>query len=468
MQTSTKLTEQWLRIAIGSLILAGLLSLILVIGRMPYLSQFITDPQFAKKCLVIHVNLAIFVWLFSCLTALFNLIPAGKPLEFKTHTAPVAMLGIGCFVISAAWPEAMPILSNYIPAIDHPLFFIGIALFSLAVAINLVDRRLFSGSNAGLPTHNATAGQMSLSPVTVDGLRGAGLAGLLAFAVILITAWRIDANYTPTMYYDLVFWGGGHVMQFANILGMLSVWLILLEASTGLTPISQKAARGLFGWLLLPLLFTPFLAWQVNTPFYQKSFTRLMQWGIFPAVSIFLIICLYTVYRAYRTGRISRSAFRHPAFMGFAASAGLTLVGFGLGAMIHRVDTLIPAHYHAAIGAVTVAYMAVAYRVWAALGYRIQSQRLTQAAGWQPALFGIGQAVFAVGFGLAKMARKVYGDEQIIQTATQHAGLVLMGIGGFIAIAGGITFIWIIAGLIYRYEPATSHFNSELKVVVKS
>jgi len=52
----------WFLLAIGSLVLAGLLSLMLVIGRLPFLGWLFTDPLFFKRALVVHVDLAIVVW----------------------------------------------------------------------------------------------------------------------------------------------------------------------------------------------------------------------------------------------------------------------------------------------------------------------------------------------------------------------------------------------------------------------
>jgi cytochrome c oxidase subunit 1 len=52
----------WFLFAIGSLVLAGLLSLMLVVGRLPFLGWLFTDPLFFKRALVVHVDLAIVVW----------------------------------------------------------------------------------------------------------------------------------------------------------------------------------------------------------------------------------------------------------------------------------------------------------------------------------------------------------------------------------------------------------------------
>jgi heme/copper-type cytochrome/quinol oxidase subunit 1 len=130
------------------------------------------------------------------------------------------------------------------------------------------------------------------------------------------------------------------------------------------------------------------------------------------------------------------------------ASAALMTVGFVLGACIRGSNTMVPAHYHAAIGAVSVAYMALAFRVLAALGRPVPAGRPARLAALQPAIFGAGQTVFAIGFaiaGNAGMGRKMYGAEQHARTAAQTAGLAVMGLGGLVAVLAGVLFLWVVA-----------------------
>jgi heme/copper-type cytochrome/quinol oxidase subunit 1 len=132
------------------------------------------------------------------------------------------------------------------------------------------------------------------------------------------------------------------------------------------------------------------------------------------------------------------------------------LLGFSLGALIRGSTTMIPAHYHAAIGAVTVAFMAVAYPLLEALGVRVRSHaRAERLATLQPALFGIGQSVFALGFALAGargMGRKVYGAEQQVSDLAHTVGLAVMGLGGLCAIAGGVLFLSLVVAAFARRE----------------
>jgi hypothetical protein len=69
--------RRWFALAIGSLVIAGLLSLSVVIGRLPVIAGWIGDPLFFKRCLVVHVDLALVVWFYAFLAAL-NALRVGR------------------------------------------------------------------------------------------------------------------------------------------------------------------------------------------------------------------------------------------------------------------------------------------------------------------------------------------------------------------------------------------------------
>jgi heme/copper-type cytochrome/quinol oxidase subunit 1 len=151
-----------------------------------------------------------------------------------------------------------------------------------------------------------------------------------------------------------------------------------------------------------------------------------------------------------RAGRIGLASIADPRISGFFVSALLTLLGVALGAGIRGSNTMIPAHYHASIGGITAAFMTVTYLMLPAFGFSISSRRLRRVAAWQPAVYGIGQMIFASGFALAGiygMSRKVYGAEQAGRGLGESIGLGVMGVGGLIAVVGGLLFLGIVAAV---------------------
>jgi len=433
---------RWLWLALASLGLAGVLASGLVFARMPVLATLVTDPAFFKRCLVVHVDLALVVWFHAFAAALFAFVPSRMPSNvIARHGTVIAAFGMAFMLLAAGVNGARPILANYVPVIDHPLYVIGLGAVGLGLAATILDVKLLPGAEAPL-------GPFSLPPASIVALRTAGICILLALATFVSTAIAVPAGLSPEAYWELVMWGGGHVLQFASVAAMLAVWTVLLAQVLGHSPIDRGAATTLCLLLATPLLAAPLLPlFGPTTAAYHKSFTRLMQFGIAPPVLAWLVISVRALARSNRAGELSAEAKKSGAFLGFFTSAALTVAGFGLGASIRGPNTVIPAHYHASIGAVTVAFMAVTVPLLTAVGYASPSRRVLALSRVQPVMLGVGQLIFAIGFALAGahgMRRKAYGGEQQIRTWAEWIGLGVMGIGGLVAVAGGVLFLVVV------------------------
>ena len=434
---------QWLGLALGVLTLAGLFSLVVVIGRMPPFDRLVTDPLFFKRGLVVHVNLALVAWFYSFVAALLFFLPGrSAPSGLARHSVHVSALGIAMMLLAAGMPGSQPVLSNYIPMIDHWLFGVGQIFFAAGVLTSFISRRLLAARTAG-------GGFFEIPSAAQMGLRSTAIVLVLAALTFAITSVRITPDLPIDVYYELLFWGGGHVLQLCCSIAMISVWLILLHSSLGRSPISERAAAILFGAMVVPWLASPVLAvlgtW---SPGYRDGFTFLMRWAIFPVLGLFMLACFRLLLVELRAGRIGLRSLSDPRISGFLVSALLTLLGFALGAGIRGSNTMIPAHYHASIGGITAAFMTVTYVMLRAFGFSISTRRLRRATAWQPAIYGVGQMVFASGFALAGiygMSRKAYGAEQAGRGLGESIGLGVMGVGGLIAVVGGLLFLGVVA-----------------------
>ncbi|MCP4007712.1 MAG: hypothetical protein GY725_26315 [bacterium] len=451
----------WLGLSLLVLVFAGLFALAVVVARTPPFDRLVTDPLFFKRCLAAHVNLALVAWFYSFLAGLLFLLPGReRPGWLARHSVHIAGTGIALLLVGASMPGGRPVLANYIPSIDHPLFRTGQFLFGLGVLTSLFDRRLFWA-------RDAVSGPLQLSDACIAGLRVAALGLLLALLTFGLSALSLPAGLDPDARWDLLVWGGGHVLQLVCVIAMLSVWLLLLTPVLGRPPVSGRGATWIFGAMLMPwTLGLLFLLQGTGSPAYRTGFTSLMQWGIFPPVLVFLALCGRALVLAVREQRIGRRAFGDLRISAFLVSAALTLVGFALGASIRGSNTMVPAHYHASVGAVTVAFMAAAYPILACFGLALPTARMRKAAAWQPLLYGGGMLVFAAGFALAGaygMGRKVYGAEQAARGLAESVGLGLMGFGGLIAIVGGMLFLVVVANAWWRGiesdEPITLHLG---------
>jgi hypothetical protein len=456
----SRAARQWLGLALGVLVLAGLFALAVVVGRMPPFDRLVTDPLFFKRCLVAHVNLALVTWFYSFVAALLFLLPARRPSgRLARASVYIALAGVALLLVGAGMPESRPLLSNYIPTIDHWMFKLGQLLFAAGVLASFIDRRLLPGRGAG-------AALFELPGAARAGLYAVAAALLLATLTFALTWLNLPVGVATEVYYERLVWGGGHVLQLVCTLAMVTLWILLLSSALEAPPVSPSAAAALFAALVLPWTVSPLLALQGSwSSEYRLGFTRLMQWGLFPVVTIFLILCAAALRRAWREGRVDRRRLADPRISSFAVSAGLTLLGFGLGAVIRGSNTMVPAHYHASVGAVTVTFMAATYLMLPAFHLSIPTSWLRRAAGWQPALYGAGMLIFAGGFLLAGaygMGRKVYGAEQAARGVAETIGLGMMGVGGFVAVAGGVLFLVIVGAAWWRGTEIERQPDAEL------
>jgi hypothetical protein len=129
------LAASWLKLGIFSLIAAGLFSLLLVLSRTPGVQELIPWIDFFHTALVVHVNLSVLIW-FMSFTCLFWSIYAGPKLVILDRfSLLLCIAGTGLLVISPFLGAGKPLINNYIPVLQHPLFFWSIGLFSLGVTI---------------------------------------------------------------------------------------------------------------------------------------------------------------------------------------------------------------------------------------------------------------------------------------------------------------------------------------------
>lgn len=428
----------WLGLAVSSLVVAGALALVLVVGRLPGLAGLFSDPLIFKRGLVVHVCLSLVAWLCCFLVSLFLLLPGERGSSAGALPgATLSALGMGAMVLGAGVPGATPVLANYIPVLDTGLYLGGLALLFGGVAVALAGRRLLPGADereGGL-----------VPPEARPWLRGAAVLVLVAL-VTFLAAGAVTISGLPTeTWYELVAWGGGHVLQAANAAAMVSVWLMLLRSALSRPVLPAGASALLAGAFVLPQLAAPAIALSgTSGSLYREGLTALMRWGIFPAVTVVALLGLHALYAARRAGGLPARGLGDPRLLGFFASLGLTTLGFVLGALIRGSNTMVPGHYHAAIGGVTASFMAATWLLARPLGLTLDTPRAARLSRWQVVIYGGGQALFALGFALAGahgMARKTYGQEQQIRSLGETLGLGLMGAGGVIAIVGGLIFL---------------------------
>jgi heme/copper-type cytochrome/quinol oxidase subunit 1 len=187
---------------------------------------------------------------------------------------------------------------------------------------------------------------------------------------------------------------------------------------------------------LTPVIY---LAYGVTSGEHRRLLTWLMQFGGGLAI---LPVTLAVLAGMWRGG--AADGAQRPLRAALVSSVVLFGVGGLIGFMVEGSNVKIPAHYHGCIVGVTLALMGVVYLLLPRLGFGAPDVKL---ATLQPYLYGGGQLLHVTGLlwsGGYGVQRKVAGGEQVLRSAGEIAGMGVMGLGGLIAVAGGLLFVVVV------------------------
>lgn len=421
------LARAWLALGVAALIGSGLLALVLVLSRTPGIAAVFPLRDLFRAALVVHVDLSVLIWFMAFAGLLWSLTAGATGAVWGRTGWALAGLGTAVMTVSPFLPEAHPLLNNYIPVLEQPAFLTGLALAGTGFAL-AIGRGLW----AGWPAHGLPPGAAALQ----QGVWLAALAGALAWLTWLWTWWRLPPG-GGVAWFEFLFWGPGHVLQFQHALLALVAWFWLADALGARWPVAPTTLRVLFGLAALPLAAVPLILafTEVGQAAQMTAFAKLMEHGHLAMAPLLLILVsrLPGIWR--QPGGPLKSAL--------LASLLLFAVGGLLAFLIRGVNVVVPAHYHGSIVGVTLAFMGLAYLLLPALGFRAPAPRL---ARWQPWVYGGGQLMHILGLawsGGYGVQRKVAGAEQLLTSLPQKIGMGMMGLGGLIAVIGGVMFVWV-------------------------
>jgi hypothetical protein len=433
------LATGWLALGVGALALAGLFALLLVLARTPGLEPLFPTQDFFRTALVVHVDQSVLIWFLAFAGAVWSL--GAAPAAGGALRASWVALGLAAAgsVLVAAAPflgAADPLMNNYVPVLRHPLFFAALGVFGLGMVLQV---GLYLGREA--PRLRPT------DPLAV-GAFTAALATVVAVGSLLWTWHAMPRGWEGQAYYEYLFWGGGHTLQFAYTQLMLVAWLWLAR-STG---VPLGLGNGWLAAILVlgaaPVLLVPLIhgLYPVDSAESRLAFTRLMQYGNgLAAVPIGLVVAAGLRRRETAPGERWK-----PAFGALVASLVLFAAGGVLGALISGVNTLIPAHYHGSIVGVTLALMGLTYVLLPRLGFGAPLGRMARVQPW---VYGGGQLLHIGGLavsGALGIQRKTAGSAQGLEGLYAKTAMGVMGLGGLLAVIGGILFVLVVLRVLAR------------------
>ncbi len=431
----TALARAWLWLGVMALIGSGLLALLLVFSRTPGIQDVFPLKEFFRSALIVHVDLSVAVWFMAFAAVIWSAVGGAGLAWMGWAGFGLAALGTLVMTVSPFFPGATPVLNNYIPVLKHEVFFTALwicgAGFMLAVVRALITTwpaRVFA------------------EPLRFGGFVGA-VAAFLALAAFY-WSWMMVPRIEEDVYFEVLFWGGGHTLQFQHALLMVVAWLWIGAHLGQPSKASPRALTALFLVAALPLLAVPliYLTVQPGSLPHMELFAKLMKWG-HPYMGPLILVGTLALWGIRRVPA-------HPAKSAFVASFTLFALGGVLGYMIQGVNVVIPAHYHGSTVGVTLAFMGLAYVLLPTLGFGRPEGKM---ARWQPYVYGAGQLIHVLGLawsGGYGVQRKVAGAEQALVTLPQKIGMGMMGLGGAIAVIGGIMFILVCLKAMTKRRPA--------------
>lgn len=421
-----RVTVGWLSLALGSLVLGGLLTVLIVLSRTPVIQDFMPWTDFFHTALVVHVDLTVLVWFLAFGGVFWSLNTVPRAVAAAWLALGLATLGTLVLATAPLFGAGDPLMNNYVPVLDDRRFFFGLTLIGVGFTV-LLARSLLFARRLGSPASGRRVLQVALSTAV--------LAAVMSVLALILSHQGLPSSLGNAAYYEFLFWGSGHVLQFTHTQLMLAAWLWMASAAGLVLPIPRRVVLAVLVAGFLPVLATPVLyaLYEVYSPQHLIAFTELMRWGGGVAALPLGLAIVTAFLRGCRRGWTPQKA---------ALLLSILLFGIGglIGFLINGTNVTIPAHYHGSIVAVTLIYMGVTYHLLPRLGFA----RPAPLARWQPLIYGGGQLLHVLGLawsGGYGVARKTAGAAQGLDSLQAIAGMAVMSLGGLISVAGGLLFL---------------------------
>ena len=428
------LVRGWLWLGLLALIGSGVFAVLLVLSRTPFLQNLFPVADFFRVALVVHVDLSVLVWFIALAGMLWSINTPERGLGWGKLALALSAVGAAAMSLAPFFDRGEALMANYIPVLDGPLFLCGLVLFALGFGV-LVMRSLLLAPRLGMAFDGGG--------VLRFGLNAGAVSAAVALMAFVWSYTVTPAALSGKAYYEILFWGGGHALQFTWTLLMLVAWLWLTSAIGARVPLSPRVALLMFLLALLCVFVTPYayLAYDIASVEHRNLLTWAMRIGGGVAI---LPMSLAVLVALRPQSRLGLPEEHRPLRAALISSVLLFGIGGMIGVFISGNNVKIPAHYHGSIVGVTLALMGLVYHLLPRLGYAAPRGRL---ATLQPYLYGSGQLMHIVGLvwsGGYGVQRKVAGADQVLRSGGEIVGMGLMGLGGLVAIIGGMLFVVVV------------------------
>ncbi|KIJ89103.1 palindromic element RPE4 domain-containing protein [Rickettsia asembonensis] len=505
---NNSLTISWLKLGILSLGFAGLYSIILVVLRTPQLADFFPNPHIFKSALIIHVNLSVLIWLLSITASVWgretSLRGEAKPrrgnlrnfvllheiatlstfarndvLRFYPKLAFLATLLIAISPIVGH----NPVMNNYIPMLENIVFILGLSLFGVTLLLYAISVLYFFdwvNLNSLINFTILSTIIMFILSFVCFGCSYNGLQNIIQIIPIEIE-----------FYYELLFWSGGHLLQFIYTQILIFIWVVLFQKLIGRELKFQKFYLFLLylNFVFGILIVCGHISYDIIDGSFKEFYTNHMKYlgGIAPVLCLigmgfeFLGYCYVPLCHSRESGNLEKKEW-------IPASAGMTLraddrviktillcsiILFLLGGFIAMnitgINAVIPAHYHGSIVGISIACMGYSAMLFRGLttesienktvyyildtvvkpgddkdiDSRFRGNDIHYSMTFAVYLLTFGQILHILGLAFAGGYGVIRKDPNSVMPMSAKLLMGMMGGEGLIAIVGGLMFVYI-------------------------
>lgn len=427
----------WFILAVLALAFSGIYSFFPYALRTPALAKILNMASLFNVSLMIHVNLGVLVWFLSSSAMLMTLVIKEKFMVISFVSFISSMTGTIFIIASPFIGDSEPVKNNYIPILHNLTFILGVSLFLSGILLQSL-LTLLSFKQIKKNSFNLV--------IYISAM-------IFMVAVICFITSTIELNIIAKNrfidlfeYYELLFWGAGHILQFNYVQLVIYAWMIValklipdLKFNIKLFSISQ--------WLnfILVVSVIPFYwIYSLDSAELNLFFTNHMKHvgGILTS-----IIALWLFFKMiYKNGFQFIKRFELISFL-----CSLFLIGSGgiIGYLITGSNVTIPAHYHGVILGITVGLMGLFYILLPQMGFREVNNK---QAIWQLLLYSLGQFIHILALAISGGYGVLRKDPNTELTTKAKIFMGAMGIGGTIALIGGILFVILIFKNMKRVE----------------
>lgn len=496
------LSKLWFFLGLGALAVSTICAIALVVARTPVLSELLPESLFPVG-LVLHVTLATIVWFLAFACSFWTAAAGTKRNTLSLALFGVATVGCVALLVSPFVASGSAYLSNYVPLLNQPPFLVGLVAFvfgttatgllalpalgrichvrkdpvALGLLLSVVVLVMAVASSVwsciSLPHGN------DLQRTFEYGTWAPGHLVQFVFTLLLLVIW-IKLADTFDFFPENRFRWLNFLFLLTALPAILAFCLHFVFPVTALLFRDGFTRAMAYGTWPGPLMLGLYLIWRF---FNLKSVVervrccgRAIVWR--KEVNVCKEErqhgeCVWTDQWAgsgpHFSGEVGRGReIQHSrdflkgdqrlvvsydfkerqrarlptlAQTALVFSMILFFVGCVLGALICADNTVVPAHYHGTVGAVTMGFMGAAYLAVdknGAVAVRTSQCRLQLVVYFLGLLLLISGLTWVGGHGAQRKTILVVSDLDVI---SYWAGSVITGVGGLLAICGSVLFV---------------------------